>query len=118
LTALFEVLTYDVTVTCDPTQGTVTGSGTYNHGDVATLTAIPNEGYRFVRWSNEVEETPYIFVISEDVTLSAEFEKLIPSSVENTNSQSPTSNCRKVLYEDHIYILREDKIYNAMGQEM
>ena len=118
LTALFEILTYDVIVTCDTTQGTVTGSGTYNHGDVATLTAIPNEGYRFVRWSNEVEDNPYIFVISEDVTLSAEFEELIPSSVENTNSQSPTSNCRKVLYEDHIYILREDKIYNAMGQEL
>ena len=118
LTALFEVTTYDVTVTCDPTQGTVTGSGTYNHGDVATLTAIPNEGYRFVRWSNEVEDNPYIFVISEDVTLSAEFEEIIPSSVENTNSQSPTSNCQKILYEDHIYILCEGKVYSVMGQEI
>ena len=118
LTALFEVLTYDVTVTCDPTQGAVTGSGTYNHGDLATLTAIPNEGYRFVRWSNEVEDNPYIFVISEDVTLSAEFEEIIPSSVENTNGQSPSSNCQKILYEDHIYILREGKIYSVMGQEL
>jgi translation elongation factor EF-1beta len=40
------------------------------------------------------------------------------TDVENTQSQSTTSNCRKVLYEDHIYILREDKIYNAMGQEL
>ena len=40
------------------------------------------------------------------------------TDMENTQSQSTTSNCRKVLYEDHIYILREDKIYNAMGQEL
>ena len=43
---------------------------------------------------------------------------VISTSVENTQSQSPSSNCQKILYEDHIYILREDKIYNAMGQEM
>ena len=40
------------------------------------------------------------------------------TDVENIHSQSPTSNCQKILYEDHIYILREDKIYNAMGQEL
>ena len=43
---------------------------------------------------------------------------VIPTSVENTHTQSPTSDCQKILYEDHIYILREDKIYNAMGQEL
>ena len=40
------------------------------------------------------------------------------TDMENTQSQSPTSNCQKILYEDHIYILREGKIYNAMGQEI
>jgi hypothetical protein len=40
------------------------------------------------------------------------------TDVENIHSQSPTSNCQKILYEDHIYILRDDKIYNAMGQEL
>ena len=41
-----------------------------------------------------------------------------PTSVENTHSQSPTSDCQKILYEDHIYILRDGKIYSIMGQEM
>ena len=40
------------------------------------------------------------------------------TDMENTQSQSPTSNCQKILYEDHIYILSEGKIYNAMGQEL
>ena len=43
---------------------------------------------------------------------------VIPTSVENTDSQSPISNCQKVLYEDHIYILRDGKMYSIMGQEM
>ena len=43
---------------------------------------------------------------------------VIPTSVENTHSQSPIPNCQKVLHEDHIYILREGKIYTIMGQEL
>ena len=43
---------------------------------------------------------------------------VIPTSVENTNSPSPTSDCQKILYEDHIYILRDGKTYTIMGQEM
>ena len=43
---------------------------------------------------------------------------VIPTSVENTHSQSPTSDCQKFLHEDHIYILRDGKIYSIMGQEM
>ena len=43
---------------------------------------------------------------------------VIPTSVENTTSQSPTSDCQKILYEDHIYILRDGKIYSIMGQEL
>ncbi len=42
---------------------------------------------------------------------------IIPTSVENSNTFS-TFNCQKILYEDHIYILRDGKIYSIMGQEM
>ena len=43
---------------------------------------------------------------------------IIPTSVENSNSQSPIFNCQKVLYEDHIYILREGRVYTIMGAEV
>ena len=49
---------------------------------------------------------------------SGEFTTHHATSVENTNSQSPTIDCQKILYEDHIYILRDGKIYTIMGQEM
>ena len=40
------------------------------------------------------------------------------TGVENIPIQSPISNCQKILYEDHIYILREGKVYSVMGQEV
>jgi hypothetical protein len=40
------------------------------------------------------------------------------TDVENIQSQSPISNCQKILYEDHIYILRDGKVYSVMGHEM
>ena len=107
-----------VTVEYDAAQGQVTGAGTYLVGDTVTLTAIPNNGYRFVRWSNEVEDNPYTFVISDNVTLSAEFEAVIPSSLEHTNSQSPMSNYQKIIRDGQLIILRDGKTYTIMGAEI
>ena len=104
-----------VTVEYDAAQGQVTGAGAYLVGDTVTLTAIPNDGYRFVRWSNEVEDNPYTFVISDNVTLSAEFESVIPSSLENINTPSPTTNCQKIIRDGQLYIYHNGSTYNVMG---
>ncbi|MBQ8387104.1 MAG: leucine-rich repeat domain-containing protein [Paludibacteraceae bacterium] len=106
-----------VTVEYDAAQGQVTGAGTYLVGDTVTLTATPNDGYRFVRWSNEVEDNPYTFVISDNVTLSAEFEEVISTSVENT-SPSQQSDTHKLLRDGQLLILRDGKTYNIMGAEI
>ena len=107
-----------VTVEYDAAQGQVTGAGTYLVGDTVTLTAVPNDGYHFVRWSNEVEDNPYTFVITENITLSAEFEKVIATSIEHTHSQSPISNSQKIMRDGQLIILRDGKTYTIMGQEI
>ena len=106
-----------VTVEYDAAQGQVTGAGTYLVGDTVTLTATPNDGYRFVRWSNEVEDNPYTFVISDNVTLSAEFEAVIHSAVENA-TPSQQSDTHKLLRNGQLLILRDGKTYNIMGAEI
>ena len=106
-----------VTVEYDAAQGQVTGAGAYLVGDTVTLTATPNDGYRFVRWSNEVEDNPYTFVISDNVTLSAEFEAVIHSAVENT-TPSQQSDTHKLLRDGQLLILRDGKTYNTMGAEI
>ena len=52
-------------------------------------------------------------VESENIVIAIE-----PTDVENTNSSSPISNCQKILYEDHIYILRDGKTYTIMGTDV
>ena len=62
----------DVNVSCNE-NGTVTGGGEYEVGSVATITAIPNKRYKFVKWSDETSANPYEMIISKDVYLSAVF---------------------------------------------
>ena len=79
--ANFELLTYNVTASANKENfGAVKGAGTYNHGEEVTLTAVPNEGYKFVNWTEngEVvsEEAEYTFVVENDRNLVANFEKI------------------------------------------
>ena len=76
LTAEFEKIfipTYTVMLTCNPEHGTVSGSGVYQVGATATLTATPKYGYKFVRWSDGNTDNPRILTVTADLTLTAEF---------------------------------------------
>ena len=78
LVANFELQTFNVTVTADPADyGNVTGSGSYQYGETATLTATANDGYQFVNWTEngEVvsEEAEYSFEVTEDRVIVANF---------------------------------------------
>ena len=53
--------------------GKVTGAGVYNENEEATLTAIANSGYRFVKWSDEVTDNPRTIVVTQDSTFTAIF---------------------------------------------
>ena len=66
---------YDVTVDIIG-GGSVVGSGNYEEGTEVTLTATPNSGYRFARWSNGSTANPYVFTASRDMHLTAEFEEI------------------------------------------
>ena len=66
--------TYTVTVlSSDISKGTVSGGGQYEEGTTVTITATPKEGYDFIFWSDESEQNPYSFIVTEDVTITAYF---------------------------------------------
>jgi hypothetical protein len=69
-------------------NGTVTGVGEYNHGTEVTLTATPNEGYHFVKWSDGNTENPRTIVVVEDIELRAEFEEDGKTPVDNVDESS------------------------------
>lgn len=91
LKALFEVITYQLTLTYDQAQGTAevapaNATNTYETGTELTLTATPAEGYEFVNWTRvnqtaeEVlsDQNPYAFAISSDIAVKANFKAVEP----------------------------------------
>ena len=71
--AKINIPTYTVTLTCNPEHGTVSGDGVYQAGETATLIATPKDGYEFVRWSDGNTANPRTLTITENITLTAEF---------------------------------------------
>lgn len=66
----------NVTITAqanDNVMGSVTGGGTYVQGASVTLTATPNEGYRFVQWSNGRTTASITVTAEADATFTATF---------------------------------------------
>ena len=62
------------TITATAANGTVEGAGTYVEGTTVYLTAIPAEGYHFVKWSNESTTNPLTITVTEDIELQAIFD--------------------------------------------
>ena len=73
------IYTVEVAVN-DPAMGTAAGAGEYLEGETATVTATANADYRFVNWTKGAEvvstEATYSFSVTENVTLTANFEPL------------------------------------------
>jgi len=72
-TAYFEINTYNVIADANLENGSITGIGTYTHGQEATFKAVPVGGYKFVRWSNLGTEDEFTTTVTGDMTLSAVF---------------------------------------------
>ena len=114
-TAEFALQIYMITATCDNQQGQVTGGGVYLYGSEVTITAIPNKGYEFVRWSDGNTTNPYSFLVEKDMTIEALFEPTTPiENVAADNGDTPN----KIIRNGQVLILRGDKTYTTMGVEV
>ena len=65
--------TYVLTVSCNPAQGSVLGSGTYAAGTEVTVAAIPVTGFVFDRWNDGVTDNPRTVIVTDNMTLEAFF---------------------------------------------
>ena len=89
----------------DNTMGRATGGGDYKENETATLTATPAANHRFVNWTKGEEvastETTYSFVITEDVTLTANFEAIPQYAiiVETSNAEQGSVTGGGTYYE-------------------
>ena len=76
----FQKKTYMVNVLVEG-FGTVSGDGSYQFGDEATLIANPDEHNKFIGWFKNDEllsnNTEYKFVVNNNTDIVAKFEKIV-----------------------------------------
>ena len=85
-TCLVTVLPDMYTIDAEPSPaqgGTVSGAGDYEDGASATVTAVPNAGFRFLEWTENGNQAStdasYTFTVSSNRKLTAVFEPVPPS---------------------------------------
>lgn len=57
----------------DSEHGSVEGGGSYDLGAIATLTAIPDEGYSFESWSDGNTDNPRTITVDGNIELAVKF---------------------------------------------
>lgn len=103
LAAVFELIpipAYSINVT-STVGGIAEGGGQYKQGESVTVTAVPDNGYRFISWQENgitVSDTPdFSFTADADRTLTAVFEPVLPpeqtgNPESGSNGDNPGSN--------------------------
>lgn len=108
LVAQFATKSYDISATVNPTEsGTVSGTGTYNHGETCTLVATPNTGYTFINWTENGQpvstEATYEFIVTGDRNLVAHFvlQSFVITAVVNPTNSGTVSGTGTFLYGEN-----------------
>lgn len=78
LQANFMIAEYSITAIVNPDGGGgVEGDGSYEYGDIATVTAIPSSAYEFVKWTEDGDvvsvDPEFSFTVTADRILMAHF---------------------------------------------
>lgn len=105
-------------VSANETMGTVTGGGVFEDGTEITISATPNNGYRFVRWNDNNTDNPRTIVCEGNATYTAYFELIPTTGINDVNAAdvklfpNPTSGNLYVEVEG----LQKVEIIDAVGR--
>lgn len=115
LIALFAVDTFMIAVeSSDIEMGIVNGSGKYVYDNSVQIEAIPNEGFEFVKWNDNVTLNPRMILVTQDSLFTAEFQKAqTPIQLVSVLDGVFVSEGQIIVegYEDEMIY-----IYNSVGQ--
>ena len=85
-------------------------------GAHVTAVATPDEGYRFVSWSDGNTDNPRFITMTGEVNLTAQFVVKITTNVSGANVSAAPAH--KILRDGQVYIERNGKIYTVTGAEV
>ena len=92
---------YTITVvSANEAYGTVTGGGTYEEGAEIVITATPNQGYRFVQWSDDNTENPRTITVTSDSIFIANFVREFADTITLIDYNGNTYDINALLDDD------------------
>ena len=100
-TAYFAADTYTITaLSADNTMGTVNGGGQYDYATTATLTAVPETGFRFTQWQDGNTQNPRQVSVTGNATYTASFERIsfTVTAVANNNQYGTVTGSDTYFY--------------------
>ena len=102
ITATFTELEYSYQLTVTSTEGGSISSegGEYNEGTEVTITATPDEGYRFIGWSDGSTEESITITLNSDTTITANFQVIISYTLTVTAGEGGSVSTEGGEYED------------------
>ena len=102
---VMELNEYNIVVlSSNEAYGSVSGGGTYEEGATATLTATPNQGYRFVSWNDDNTENPRTITVTSDSTFVANFVQEFADTIILTDYNGNTYDINALL-DDGKYVV-------------
>jgi hypothetical protein len=109
------VETYTVTVYYDESEGFILGAGTYQAGAIASIAAIPADGFYFKKWGDGTTDNPKEVVVDHDIVLAAFFEGtgVDEDGFETINLYPNPANDK--IHIEGLEGEHEVQIYNAFG---
>ena len=112
----YSVKSYDVKGLVKDGGGTVTGAGKHPYGSEVELTAVPDDNYHFVSWTDNNTDNPRTVVVTNYTaqnTYTAVFE---PDETALTDIPSDVAEgAKKVVSDGQLYIHHRGRWYNALG---
>lgn len=107
--------TYTVTVLYDEYQGFILGAGTYLGGSIASIAAIPADGYEFKKWSDDTTDNPKVVLVDHDITLAAFFVNTGVDENDMTIINLYPNPANDIIHIEGLEGQHEVQIYNAFG---
>ena len=117
-TAYFDIApvqSFTISIQCDPEQGYVLGAGSYVANSIATLAAIANDNYTFLKWGDGITDNPRQILVDHDITLSVFFKPAGVDENEGGNFRLYPNPVNDEIHIDGLDGENEICIYNTLG---
>ena len=103
-----------VSANADPQEWVTSDKKSFDCGKTIKIAAEPKTGFTFSQWDDGNTDNPRTILVGEKQTFTALFTISTATDMDNTNANDP--HVRKVLINDHIFIIRNDKTYSIQGE--